>query len=177
MQTFAIVAPCCALLLSLNVSIARPSGEQSAGAQPDRSSVSTAGSGGSAYQYCQATMNSQGSVAFVGYAGSLDLSQQSFALFCTGAVIHPASYGMFIYGVDQTQVPFGNGYLCIYPYGRMTVQHLSGETVFTAMSSSPEEFAPFQPGSSWNFQFWYRDVAAGGANFNLSRALHIDFAP
>jgi hypothetical protein len=33
----------------------------------------------------------------------------------------------------------------------------------------------FTPGSSWNFQFWYRDPQAGGARFNLSNALHVDF--
>jgi hypothetical protein len=33
-----------------------------------------------------------------------------------------------------------------------------------------------QPGSAWNVQFWYRNPAAGGTGFNLSDALHVDFA-
>jgi hypothetical protein len=188
MHTFAFAAPCCALMLSFNASGALPQGAEqlsvdsapgqtAVSAQPVRSSVTTAGSGGSAYQYCPATASSAGTVAFVGYAGSLDLSQQNFAVFVTGAAIHPSAYGMFIFGVNQTQVAFGNGYLCIQPFARMPLQHLTSETLYQSMQSSPEEFAPFQPGSSWNFQFWYRDAAAGGANFNLSRALHVDFAP
>jgi hypothetical protein len=133
--------------------------------------------GGSAYAYCPATANSQGSIAFVGYAGSLDLQQGTFALFCTGATINPESFGMFTYGPNQARVPFGNGYLCVDPVSRMPVVRLTTYTVFLTIQSMPREFVAFVPGSSWNFQFWYRDAAAGGAGFNLSRALHVDFAP
>jgi hypothetical protein len=133
--------------------------------------------GGSAYAYCPATANSQGSIAFVGYVGSLDLQQGTFALFCTGVPIHAETFGMFTYGPNQARVPFGNGYLCVDPVSRMPVVRLTTYTVFLTLQSTPREFAPFVPGSSWNFQFWYRDAAGGGAGFNLSRALHIDFAP
>jgi hypothetical protein len=33
------------------------------------------------------------------------------------------------------------------------------------------------PGSRWNFQFWYRDPIAGGANFNLSNGLTAPICP
>ena len=32
-------------------------------------------------------------------------------------------------------------------------------------------------GMEFNFQFWFRDPPAGGANFNLSDALSIQFCP
>lgn len=32
-------------------------------------------------------------------------------------------------------------------------------------------------GESWVFQAWYRDPAAGGANFNLTNALRVRFTP
>jgi hypothetical protein len=32
-------------------------------------------------------------------------------------------------------------------------------------------------GSTWHFQFWYRNVAGGGALFNLSDGLTAVFAP
>jgi hypothetical protein len=32
-------------------------------------------------------------------------------------------------------------------------------------------------GSTWYFQYWYRDPLAGGANFNLSDALGGTFCP
>jgi hypothetical protein len=36
---------------------------------------------------------------------------------------------------------------------------------------------PFTPASTWLFQFWYRNPAAGYPNFNLSDALRVQFAP
>jgi hypothetical protein len=30
-------------------------------------------------------------------------------------------------------------------------------------------------GSTWNFQFWYRDPAGGGSAFNLSSAVEVTF--
>jgi hypothetical protein len=37
--------------------------------------------------------------------------------------------------------------------------------------------ATITAGSTWNFQFWYRNPAAGGAGFNLSDGLSIRFCP
>jgi hypothetical protein len=34
-----------------------------------------------------------------------------------------------------------------------------------------------EPGSTWNFQLWYRDPAGGGSGFNLSDALSAPFTP
>jgi hypothetical protein len=75
-------------------------------------------------------------------------------------------------------VPFGNGYLCINPLGglyRMTPQPLVDTTVSRSFVEAPAEFSLVQPASSWNFQFWYRNPAAGGANFNLSNGLRVQF--
>ena len=34
------------------------------------------------------------------------------------------------------------------------------------------------PGSTWNFQFWFRDpMGPGGNGFNLSDGLQVDFCP
>jgi hypothetical protein len=33
------------------------------------------------------------------------------------------------------------------------------------------------PGSTWYFQAWFRDPAAGGAAFNLSDGLAVTFCP
>jgi hypothetical protein len=35
----------------------------------------------------------------------------------------------------------------------------------------------FTPGSVWNFQAWFRDPVAGGANFDLSDGLEVTFGP
>jgi hypothetical protein len=141
--------------------------------------IQQAPTSGSAFTYCQANPNSQGHVAEIGYSGSLVLTVHSFTLGVAGQTIHPASFGMFTYGTQQYNVPFGNGYLCISPFApgifRMPVQALTQPTIQLAMEDAENQFAMFTPGSSWNFQFWYRDPQAGGARFNLSNALHVDF--
>jgi hypothetical protein len=137
--------------------------------------------GGTSYTYCESAPNSQGNTAIISFGGSLQLHDDTFNLQCAGAIVHPASFGMFTYGPNQTNVPFGNGTLCISPFNpgiyRMPVQALTTPTMVLAMEDAPGNFALINPGSSWNFQFWYRDPNAGGSKFNLSNGLHIDFAP
>lgn len=142
---------------------------------------SVPGGGGAAETYCQATLNSQGNSAAISYSGSLVLGQQSFGLSVTGHTVHAASFGMFTYGTQPTNVPFGNGYLCISPFApgiyRMPTQALTQPTIVLAMEDAAANFAQLTPGSSWYFQFWYRDPDAGGSNFNLSNGLHVIFSP
>jgi hypothetical protein len=141
----------------------------------------TESGGGTAETYCQATANSQGHVASIGYGGSLVLNEHSFGLTVTGHTVHPASFGMFTFGSQPYNVPFGNGYLCVAPFApgiyRMPVQALTQPTLVLAMEDAGASFDLIQPGSSWYFQFWYRDPPAGGSNFNLSNGLHVVFAP
>jgi hypothetical protein len=135
---------------------------------------------GTAYNYCQTTLNSFGTAAVIGYTGSLDRTEQTFTLTVTGHPITPNSFGMFTCGQDQYNVPFGSGYLCISPFGpgihRMATQHLDAVTLTHGYTESPSDFLYLQGGTSWNFQFWYRNPAAGGTGFNLSDALHVEFA-
>jgi hypothetical protein len=135
---------------------------------------------GSSYNYCQANPNSFGTTATITYAGSLNLAEQTFTLSVTGQPVTPSSFGMFTCGQDQYNVPFGNGYLCVSPFGpgikRMATQSLNAATLYHSANENPADFIYLQPGSSWNFQFWYRNPAAGGVGFNLSDALHVDFA-
>lgn len=136
---------------------------------------------GNAYTYCQATPNSFGTVASIGYVGSLELTESTFGLTTSGVSPIPQSWGMFTYGSVPTNTPFANGYLCISPFNpgiyKMETQSLGTGFVTKMIASSPKEFTLIQPGSSWNFQFWYRDPSMAPARFNLSNALHVDFAP
>lgn len=160
----------------IQISITAPTSAEDDGAE----TTSSLGGGGSAYTYCNATPNSFGTPAQINYTGGLGIAAGTFGLRVTGLPVEPMSFGVFTYGGTQMNVPFGNGYLCINPMGglyRMTPQHLVDTTVQRAVSDAPQEFLLFQPASSWNFQFWYRNPAAGGSNFNLSNGLHVQFGP
>ena len=143
--------------------------------------TSSSDDGGSASNYCESSPNSQGHSASIGMGGSLDLTLNTFALTVNGQIIHPASFGMFTYGTQPYNVPFGNGHLCVAPFNpgifRMPVQALTQPTVTLAMEDSQGSFSQFAPAQTWYFQFWYRDPNAGGSNFNLSDGLRVTFAP
>ena len=44
-------------------------------------------------------------------------------------------------------------------------------------TNPPTMFGTIVAGSTWNFQAWYRDPAAGGAFYNLSDGLEVSFVP
>ena len=52
-----------------------------------------------------------------------------------------------------------------------------GEAIHDLDNTAPQHVSNILPGTRWNFQFWYRDPAAGGATFNLSNALTVPFTP
>lgn len=135
---------------------------------------------GTAYNYCQSSVNSFGTQALIGYNGSLTLSDNTFQLFVTGCPPNAGSYGMFTCGQAQYNVPFGAGTLCVRPFNpgivRMPIQTLAPGVISRDVLLDAGALQMFQPGSSWNFQFWYRDPNAGGTRFNLSDGLHVEFA-
>ena len=50
-------------------------------------------------------------------------------------------------------------------------------TYLMDFTSPPQPDAEITAGSTWFFQFWFRDPAAGGAFFNLSNGLRAKFCP
>ena len=94
-------------------------------------------------------------------------------------------FGVFFYGPQQTLVPFGDGFLCIGG-GAIGVFRLNPPELSNHSGISTRVLDLNQPpassgngqivaGSTWNFQYWYRDPNAGGAGFNLTDALSIAF--
>jgi hypothetical protein len=134
--------------------------------------------------YCDALPNSSGKSATVSYLGSPSLAEQDVGLVVTGAAT--STIGLFIYSAQQQQIPFGNGLLCVggsgasihrlQPFATSTSGHGGTALDFT---KPPLDAGPgvLTPGSTWNFQAWFRDVNAGGAKFNLSNALAATFVP
>ena len=140
--------------------------------------------GGSATNYCQANINSSGNAASIGWIGSLTLSDNTFGLAATGVAQIPNSWGLFVYGTNPFNAPFYNGYLCVSPFppglfkvSPMTFIGGDGRAQvgldLTHLPAGGEILA----GSTWRFQFWFRDNAAGGAGMNLSDAAAVRFCP
>ena len=95
----------------------------------------------------------------------------------------PGQFGIYYYGPNAIQVPFGNGFRCVGgPIHRLVPATHTGSG--TATRPLDFEAPPMDSGAgavvtgaTWNFQFWYRDVPAGGAFFNLSDGLSVTFCP
>jgi len=132
--------------------------------------------------YCQTSPNSAGAGAIMDASGSNSIASNSFTVMASGGI--PNGSGMFFYGANQTNVPLGDGRLCIsaqqFRLGPATSADGAGN------NSRPVDFTQGNPGSGagqilggsdWNFQYWYRDVMAGGSGFNFSDGLQVSFIP
>jgi glucose/arabinose dehydrogenase len=126
--------------------------------------------------YCAHTPNSVGPGAVMRFGGSTAISHDNLVLMCEKAPPHV--HGNFYYGQGQAQVPFGNGFRCIasqlhrLPF---VSTNASGAATYAFDVEAPP--AVITAGSTWNFQYWYHDAAAGGALFNESNGLAVTFCP
>jgi len=133
-------------------------------------------------RYCTSTPNSTGSPAYIQMTGSMTFSVADTQL----TVLHapPGNVGVFFYGKDKAQIPFGNGTLCISPldHGLYTLR----PPVVISRTGQADKLVDFRAlldggrmadHSTWSFQFWYRDPEGGGSGTNLSNALRATFCP
>jgi probable HAF family extracellular repeat protein len=136
-------------------------------------------------RYCTSTINSSGVACTIDGDGLPSVSRNQFDLVAGGGV--PNKPGLFFYNASQRQLPFGNGFLCvgggapaIYRLGPATVSDGSGVAVrHLDFASAPAGSGPgaIHALATWNFQYYFRDPAAGGARFNLSDAISVTFCP
>lgn len=132
--------------------------------------------------YCAATPNSTGLPAVISIVGSTSVAADDLQLVTSQA---PANqFGLFFYGLAQLELPFGNGLRCVGGGGvgvqRLSVALSSAAGVFVHdldYGAPPAPAGALLPGSTWNFQCWFRDPAAGGADFDLSDGLVLVFEP
>ena len=128
--------------------------------------------------FCTTSPNSVGPGASMGHSGSLSVASNDFHLTASTAPARQAS--LFLQAATQTQIPLGSGTLCIGPGTfRLPPPGLtdtSGHaTRFLDLSGPRIPAATITPGSTWNFQFVYRDGALG--TWNLSDGLQVTFEP
>ena len=127
--------------------------------------------------YCTGVVNSTGLGASMSVSGSTSVSANNLVLVAMGVPNQP---GLFHYGSDQAQLPFGNGFRCVGgTVGRLDVHTGSQNTLIHVLdnTTAPSAATIITSGSTWNFQCWYRDPAAGGAAFNLSDGIALSFLP
>jgi len=132
--------------------------------------------------YCTAAPNSvteRG--ALIEASGSSSLAANDLQLAVDG--LPDDEFGMFFYGPMQSFAPFGDGRLCVGSQIRILppVKSSSTGTVshWLDYDSPPANSGIGQilPGSTWYFQYWYRDPANGGTGFNTTNGLRSIFYP
>ena len=89
--------------------------------------------------------------------------------------------GLFYYGANQISAAFGNGTRCVggASLARLPIGTITGGELVTAVDNTlpPYLAVTLTAGSTWNFQAWFRDSAAGTGNFDLSDGLELTFQP
>jgi len=135
------------------------------------------GQGGS---FCVGSLNSTGKVALMHFSGTRILSCNDLVLSVEQAPPHQV--GLFFFGSKWTTgTPFGEGILCVsgstYRLLPAVFLDATGSGSHALDFAAPPAAGVIQPGSTWYFQFWYRDPLAVGYGHNLSKGLWFTFAP
>ena len=93
--------------------------------------------------------------------------------------VPPNVFGLFFYGPNQVQVPFGNGFRCV---GGMIQRvqpaaqaNASGVTTRQLDLLSTPHTSFISPGVTTNFQLWFRDPMGGGLAFNTTDGVEVSF--
>jgi outer membrane protein assembly factor BamB len=136
------------------------------------------GGGCGAQTYCSTSPNSVGAGALIDKLGSLSLADDNLTLLVSD--LPAGQFGLFFQGQGQVQLPLGDGFLCVAPpLVRLPVVSIKpdGGARWTMDLASPPTGGEILAGSTWSFQFWYRDPAAGGSGSNLSDGLELTFCP
>ena len=136
--------------------------------------------------YCIGAPNSTGNGALILSTGSTSVSANGFSLVVQNAV--PSQFGLFYYGPEQTQIPFGDGYRCVGA-GTTGTFRLNPPLTTDGFGDAIRPLDFTQPpanagpgeitgGATWYFQCWYRDpLGPGGSGFNFSDGLDVTFCP
>ena len=101
----------------------------------------------------------------------------------------PGEFGLFYYGPRQIQIPFGDGFRCVGAGSSGLFRLNPPQRTSDALGYLCRQVDFNQPpasggpgrivaGSTWNFQFWYRDpLGPGSTGFNFSDGLSVQFCP
>ncbi len=126
--------------------------------------------------YCTSTPNSTGQAATIVVSGSSRESVNDLRLSALG--MPGGEFGQFVYGDVRQQVPFGSGFLCVTgQLARFPVQVVDtgGRAILDVDNTNlPVGGGDLTMGTSWHFQFVYRDSLAGGG-YNTTDGVSVLF--
>lgn len=133
--------------------------------------------------HCTSLPNSTGSTATIDATGSLSLSAND--TFLHSAARPAGTFGVFLYGHQPASYPFGDGVLCVLPFGggpyyvgTPHVSDVQGQgSVWLDLGNLPAG-GEILSGETTYFQCIFRDPGGpGGSGFNLSDGLALVFCP
>jgi len=126
--------------------------------------------------YCMVNPTSAGGPSIMSASGSASIAANDLVISCDN--IPGSEPGVFFYGANQGQFPFGEGNRCITgTIIRIWPPSGSSGGVLTRVIDYNTLPTPIISGSTWNFQGWFRDPSGGPAGFNLSDGIEIVFVP
>lgn len=135
---------------------------------------------GSFERICHTSPNSFGPGARIAAMGSTSLAANDLRLEAFGAV--PLEYSLFIYGASPSQLPWGDGLLCVSPFAPGLIRLMPGQ--FVTGTGQTQRLVDYDAlpamgtivaGSTWSFQLLYRDPGFGAAGFNGSDGIRLTF--
>lgn len=132
--------------------------------------------------YCSSAVNSSGSAAVMQATGDHGIEANELTLVARDCP--PDTSAVFAYAKHGRVSPMGDGTLCLDPAPPGIFRLLPVlRTDATGRVARPLDFpslpaaGEISPGTTWYFQCWFRDPAAGGSGTNLSDGLELTFCP
>ncbi|MFT5052165.1 MAG: hypothetical protein ACI8QZ_003597 [Chlamydiales bacterium] len=126
--------------------------------------------------FCSSGANSTGGAALIAARGSVSVAGNTMQL--VAQPVPAGTVGIFYFGDAIVNTPFGNGRRCVSGQTfRLPPVHASGLRMADSIDFSQGVSTAIRAGSSWHFQAWFRDVQAGGASYDTSNGLHLNFVP
>ncbi len=126
---------------------------------------------------CSALPNSTGSSSRMRWQGSISVADDNLLLMAEDCPLD--SIGIFFFGAAQSQVPFGDGNLCVtgrthrFAVTRTDSYGIAWQDF--GYPPSPITGSAITPGTTWYFQYMFQDPGFGTHGFNLSDALEVTF--
>lgn len=128
--------------------------------------------------YCQGLPNSTGDRAEIEGNGSPLIANNDVTFDVLNLPVF--SFGYFLMSESQRRIPVSSGQICL---GSPVIRHslsvlqagLDGKVQFSPNLTALPQFTVFQPGDTWNFQYWHRDSTPAGPTANFSESLVIRF--